>query len=174
LRGIIPFFVIAIVLLIAVITDMRFQKIPNWLTYPSIIIGMIYHTGIRGHDGLFFSIGGAGVGILVLSFFYLMGGIGAGDVKLMGAVGGFLGPKGTFIAFLFTSIVGGIYSLMLMVLHGYLKQAAVKYGAIIKTLAFPRKMVYIPSPKREEKPRLRYGIAIALGSLISVVLRLNI
>lgn len=173
-REIIPFFVLAIVLLIAVITDTRFHRIPNWLTYPSIIIGIIYHTSIRGFEGLLFSIEGAAVGIVVLGFFYLMGGTGAGDVKLMGAVGGFLGPKGTFIAFLFTSMVGGVYGLMLMVLHGYLKEAAVRYGAIVKTLAFTRQLLYIPSLKKEERPRLCYGIAIALGTLISVVLRFNI
>ena len=174
LSEIIPFCVLAILLLIAVITDTRYHRIPNWLTYPSIIIGIICHTSIRGLEGLFFSIGGAGVGIVVLSFFYLMGGTGAGDVKLMGAVGGFLEPKGTFIAFLFASIVGGIYGLMFMILHGYLKQTTVRYGAIIKTLAFTRKLIYIPSPKRKEKPRLCYGMAIALGTLISVVLRFNI
>ncbi len=174
LREIIPLFVLAAVLLIAAITDVRFHKIPNWLTYPSVIVAFIYHISLKGLDGLLFSIEGVGIGVIALGIFYFMGGTGAGDVKLMGVVGGFLGPKGAFVAFLFSSIVGGIYSLMLMVLHGYLKQAAVRYGAIVKTLALTRRLIYIPSAKWEPKPRLCYGIAIALGTVISFFLGLNI
>jgi len=110
------------------------------------------------------------VGIGVMILFYLMGGTGAGDVKLMGAVGGFLGPKGAFIAFLSTSIIGGIYAVVLLVLHGYLN----RYWAILKTFILTKKFIYNPPSNGEEKPKLYYGVAIALGTIISVVLGFNI
>jgi len=167
---IILFSLLTIVLVIAAVNDIRFHKIPNWLTYPSIIIGIFYNTINTGFNGLLFSIGGLGVGIGVMILFYLMAGTGAGDVKLMGAVGGFLGPKGAFIAFLSTSIVGGIYAVVLLVLHGYLN----RYWAILKTFTLTKQFIYNPPSNGEEKPKLYYGVAIALGTIISVVLGLNI
>jgi len=170
----IPFLFLTIVLLVAVAYDVRFHKIPNWLTYPTIIVGILLHTSIRGVNGFLFGIGGVCVGIAVLIIPYLFGGTGAGDVKLMGAVGALLGPKGVFIAFLATSIVGGIYAIALLAFHGYLKEALKRYWAIFKTFIFTKKFIYVPPSKREQKPKLCYGVAIALGTLISIAFTLNI
>jgi len=164
----IPLLFLTIALLIAAINDIRFHKIPNWLTLTIVIAGILYHTTMKGFNGFLFSVGGIAVGIATLIIPYLLGGTGAGDVKLMGAVGGFLGPKGTFIAFLSTSIIGGIYAIVLLALHGFLKETAKRYGSIIKTFILTRNFIYIPPSKNEQKPKLCYGIAIALGTLISV------
>jgi prepilin peptidase CpaA len=139
-----------------------------------MIIGISFHTGFKGLEGLLFSISGMGVGMAVFIIPYLFGGTGAGDVKLMGAVGGFLGPKGVFIAFLATSIVGGIYAIVLLAFHGYLKEALKRYWAIFKTFIFTKKFIYIPPSKREQKPKLSYGVAIALGTIISIAFTLKI
>ena len=157
------------VFIIAAASDIRFHKIPNWLTFPAMAIGVFSHTGFKGLDGFIFSISGLVVGIAVLMIPYLFGGTGAGDVKLMGAVGAFLGAKGVFIAFLATSIVGGIYAIALLAFYGYLKEALKRYLAILKTFIFTQKFIYVPPSKGEEKPKLRYGVAIALGTIISIV-----
>lgn len=164
----IPFTFLTIALLIAAINDIRSHKIPNWLTLTTMVAGIFYNTFISGLNGFLFSAGGVAVGIAVLIIPYLFKGTGAGDVKLMGSVGGFLGPKGVFIAFLFTSFVGGIYAMVLLALHGFLKETAKRYGSIIKAFIFTRSFIYIPPSKNEEKPKMCYGIAIALGTLISV------
>jgi len=156
---------LTVVLLIAVIYDIIFYKIPNWLTFPAAITAIAYHSIINGIDGFLFSIEGIGLGIALLIIFYLKGGMGAGDVKLMGAVGGLIGPKGVFVAFLFTAIVGGIYALVLMALHGFLKETVKRYILILKTSILTRKIIYIPSPDREKEPKLCYGVAIAVGTL---------
>jgi len=166
----IPFLFLIFALLIASVSDLRLRKIPNWLTYPTMIVGIFFYTGFKGLEGFIFSIEGLGVGIAVLIIPYLLGGIGAGDVKLMGAVGGFLGPKGVFIAFLFTSIVGGIYAIVLLALHGYFD----RYWAILKTFILTRKFIYPSIQKREDKPKLCYGVAIALGTLITIVIHLKV
>ena len=149
----IPFLFLTIVLLVAVAHDVRFHKIPNWLTFPSMIIGISYHTGFRGLEGFLFSTGGLGVGIAVFIIPYLFGGTGAGDVKLMGAVGSLLGPKGVFIAFLTTSIVGGVYAIAILAYHGYLQEALKRYKAILKTFIFTKKFIYIPPSPRDQKPK---------------------
>jgi prepilin peptidase CpaA len=171
---IILFLCITTVLLIAAEMDIRFRKIPNWLTYPTMIMGIIYHTGIKGFNGFLFSVEGLGMGIAILIIPFLMGGMGAGDAKLMGAVGGLLGPKGVFIAFLFTAIVGGIYAIVFLTVYGYLKETAKRYGSLLKTFIFTQKFIYIPPPEREKAPRLCYGLAIALGTIISLAFGINI
>ena len=159
---------LTIVLVTGVLTDVLIQKIPNWLTFPTMTIAVAYCTWMKGGEGFLFSLEGIGVGVACLVIPYLMGGMGAGDAKLMGAVGGVLGPRGTFIAFLFTAIIGGIYALALLAFHGHLKETAKRYGTILKTFFFTRQFIYIPSPRREKETRLCYGVAIALGTLISV------
>jgi prepilin peptidase CpaA len=168
------FLFLTIVLLIAVISDIRLHKIPNWLTYPAMMGAIIYHTSTRGIGGFLYSVEGVGAGFAVLIIFYLMGGMGAGDVKLMGAVGGLLGPKGVFTAFVFTAIMGGLYALALLTFHGHLKKTAKRYGAILKTFMLTKELIYTAPAKFEKKPRLCYGVAIALGTLISVALGRNI
>lgn len=170
---IIPYLLLIAVLIIAAIYDLLFHKIPNWLTYPTIFIGILYYISIKGIEGFLFSIGGVGVGIATLIIPYLLGGTGAGDVKLLGAVGGLLGPKGVFVAFILTSIVGGIYALILLISHGYFKDTIKRYGAMLKALVFTKRFIYIPSSHKKEKPKLCYGVAIALGTIISIAFKVR-
>lgn len=156
------------VLLIAGVSDIRSHKIPNWLTYPTMFVAIAYHTTMNGLSGLLFSLEGLALGIAFLLVFYLLGGMGAGDVKLMGAVGGLLGPKGVFDAFLFTAIIGGIYSIVILAIHGYLKETAKRLLISLKTFIFIKEFFYITPAENKKKPKLCYGVAIALGTLCSV------
>jgi len=155
------FFFLTIVLLIAAINDIRFRKIPNWLTYPTILIAVAYHTTAKGVDGFYFSVGGMSLGIAVLIVPCLAGGMGAGDTKLMGAVGGLLGPKGVALAFLFSAILGGIYALLVLALTK-------SYKRILRLFPFELKGDYIASTYIERQTKLCYGGAIALGTFFSI------
>lgn len=165
---------LGILLLTGAVSDSRFHRIPNWLTLSAAVLAILYHTGMKGLEGFIFSIEGVGVGIAVLIIPYLIGGVGAGDAKLMGAVGGLLGPEGAFMAFLFTSIIGGIYALVLLAFNGTLKETAKRYGAILKTLIFTQKFIYVSPSEKEKRPKLCYGIAIALGTTLSVAFSIKI
>ena len=165
---------LSIILIAAAVNDLRFQKIPNLLTYPSMGIALGYHFIMSGQDGLLFSAGGLALGIAVFILPYLMGGMGAGDAKLMGAVGAILGARAVFIAFLFTAIAGGIYALILLLVRrrafkGFWQQDV----ATLKTFIFTRQFIPISGDSNEKKPRLCYGIAIALGTLFSVFLEFS-
>jgi len=162
------------VLCLATIEDLRFQKIPNRITFPAMALAVVLATAWDGPQGLLFSLEGIAVGLGTLLVPYLMGGMGAGDAKLMGAVGGFLGPKGAFVAFLFTALVGGLYGLILIINHGNLKISSARYGSMMKVLFLTRQWVYLPPGESEQKPRLKYGVAIALGTILSVLSREDI
>lgn len=165
---------LSIILIVAAVNDLRFQKIPNLLTYPAMAVAVGCHVVMKGLDGLLFSAGGLALGIAVLILPYLMGGMGAGDAKLMGAVGAILGARGVFIAFLFTAIIGGVYALILFLIkRQHFKGFFTRQAATLKTFIYTKQFIPIPGDQNEKKPKLCYGIAIALGTLFSVFLEFS-
>ena len=169
-----PIVFLLIVLIIASISDLRSHKIPNWLTFPAIGVGIIYHTYITGYQGFIFSIKGIFLGFAFLLLFYLMQGTGAGDVKLMGAVGGLLGAFGVFKAFIFTALVGGIYAVALLTFHGGIgllgfRDKIKRYKIMLRTFISTHRFIYIPPKDKGKRPVLCYGAVIALGTLISLI-----
>ena len=161
------------ILIVSAIIDIRVQKIPNLLTFPTMIIGIIYHCVINKWEGLVFSIEGLALGTVLFIIPYMMGGMGAGDAKLVGAVGAIIGPKGVAIASLFIAIAGGVYALIVFLLNmEYSKKFISRNTLMLKTFAFTRQLMPIPPDETEKKPRLCYGIAIAIGTLSYILLDL--
>lgn len=96
-------------------TDLRFRKIPNGLTFSLILSGFILNGYFEGFAGLKYSIFGFALGILFLYIPFSVGGVGAGDVKLLGALGSLLGPGMVFRIFLASAVFGGIFSLIAVI-----------------------------------------------------------
>jgi prepilin peptidase CpaA len=162
------------VLVVAVIQDLRYQRIPNLLTYPAMAGALAYHSITHGLNGAVFGVGGLALGIATLIVPYLMGGMGAGDAKLMGAVGAVVGTKGVFVAFLFTAIFGGIYALIVLLINRqYAKGFIARHATTAKTLVFTGQFIPIPDKDEKKKPKLCYGVAIALGTFIYMFLELS-
>jgi prepilin peptidase CpaA len=90
--------------LTAAITDLAARRIPNWLTVSALVLALIFHTLTSGWSGLGFSLGGFATGFSILLVLWLIGGGGGGDVKLMGALGSWLGAKGILYVFLCSSV----------------------------------------------------------------------
>jgi prepilin peptidase CpaA len=109
----------------------------------------------------------------VLILYYLLGMMGGGDVKLMGAVGALLGPADAFYAFVFSAIVGGIYAIYKLIveaLFGNIENTFFyRYGVMAKTFLYTRQFAYIRAAETEKKVRLCYGVAISLGTLSFVL-----
>ena len=160
---------LAAMLVLAAVWDVATARIPNWLTIPAAVGAVAWHASVAGGAGIFTSAAGWLVGIGVLLLPWLLGGLGAGDAKLMGAVGAFLGPKGCFVAFLGTALVGGVAAVALLAWHGILGAACrrwLRMGTLL-TLGEPG---YEAPTAPERTPRLRYGLAIALGTLGALLL----
>ncbi len=160
--------VIAIILLIAVITDIRVRRIPNWLNFSGMLSAIAFHGYVRGWEGVAFSVEGMLLGIGLLIVFYLAGGMGAGDVKLLGAVGAWLGPIGVFTAFLCIALVGGAYSVISLYRSGSGRDTILRYVSIFKHFLWTGRFSYVPPSQSEKIPDLHYGIAIALGTGLSI------
>ena len=156
--------------------DVLFRRIPNRLTYPAMLMAVLYHCIVGGTAGLVLTLGGLGVGTAMLMPFYLLKGMGAGDVKLMGVVGACLGPKEVFHAFLWTGLTGGLYALILLAFHPhqlviFLKNCLYKCLYVAKFFLYGMNAARIPLISKEEGAQeaepvmVCYGVAIALGTI---------
>jgi prepilin peptidase CpaA len=118
----VPLIVVLSAVLVAAATDVWKFKVYNALTLPLLASGLAYHAL---HGGLVDSLYGVLFGFGALIVLYLVGGMGAGDVKLMAAVGAWLGMPLTFYVFLASSLAAGVYSLGLVVCTGRLGETMV-------------------------------------------------
>jgi prepilin peptidase CpaA len=155
-----------IILAIAAVTDLRSHRIPNWLTYPAVVLGIGLHAASGGIGGCVFGLQGLFLGMGLLIVFYVLGGMGAGDVKLLGAVGSFLGPHGVFMAFLSTALVGGVLSLAVILRRRGVRGTTTYFQSTMYTAAAART---IALPEGAERESICYGVAIAIGSCLSML-----
>jgi prepilin peptidase CpaA len=127
-------------------------------------VAILAHTWLAGLPGALFSLGGLGMGLGLFLLIHLSGSIGAGDVKLMAAVGAMVGPYGALLSGLLAIMVGGVYAVGAMcyqwgfVPTGQRLACAVK-GALLTRGRFWAQELTLPF-------RLRYGLAVAGGTLL--------
>lgn len=174
-------YVLLILLLTALYFDLTQQKIPNFLTFPVILGGLVAHTVMGSWEGFLFSFYGLLLGIALFFLPFYLGGMGGGDVKLLGAIGTLQGAQFVFQATLFTALCGGILALGYLLFKGQLghtlknilgKIAVPFFNALYFRYGYLfliRLSFYFSTP-RDNKPvgkvYLPYGVAIVLGTLL--------
>ena len=149
---------------IASIYDWRFRRIPNWLTFSMIIAGLLLQTFFYGLDGLKESVLGFLLGIFLLYIPFQMGGVGGGDVKLLGALGAFLGPVSLLRVFLISAIFGGLFSLIEILRRKIWKATCESFKHRFLFLALQQKLASeseITFSKNQAS--IPYAISMALG-----------
>lgn len=159
------------VLLLAAIMDLKSYRIPNLLTFPGMLAALTYYTVTGGWSGFLFSFKGAIVGILLLIVPYFMGGMGAGDAKLMGTVGSFIGAENVFMAFLFSALAGGLYSVVMLIIYRrqYKGRLANMWHSFLNFI-LTRKVSPVRNEKHQAGPKLCYGLAISVGTALYIAL----
>ena len=159
-----PLVVLAIVLIVAVYMELKESRIPNWLTLPGMGIGLMLGY-LPGGLSLQSSLGGLGIGFGFLFMFYVFGGIGGGDVKLMGAVGALLGHALAVPALFYTAILGGFMALMVLIWRKSF-WSGLKAGAMM----FIRgRKATEENKEKESLGTIPYGLAIAGGCLAALM-----
>jgi len=113
----ISFIAAGLLLAAALYTDMRWMAIPNRLTVPFFLSGCIYQFLIDGWSGGIYALGGAAAGFIPLLALHLARGIGAGDVKLFGAVGVWVGAASTMQLMLYAILYAGLFGLILLMIN---------------------------------------------------------
>ena len=146
--------------LVGGIYDLKYRRIPNWLTLGTFLILLLFNISLLKSDLVLNCLLGFFVGILILIVPYLMGGMGAGDVKLLGTLGSIVGFKDIFLIFIYSSICGLFLGLIWIVCRpGHLK-FLITTGQILPTV--------------DKKEKVPYGIAILLGTILYIIFRSNI
>jgi prepilin peptidase CpaA len=159
---------------VSVVEDLRRQKIPNLVTFPTMVLALIYHGISSGLSGFFFSAGGLALGMGFFMIPYMMGGMGAGDVKLMGATGAIFGPMGITIASILVFLAGGLYGFVLFALNpkytlSFIKRSCTTIHIFITTFQF----IPMPPEKDVKQPVLKFAIPIATGALGFVAMKMT-
>lgn len=142
--------------------DLRSRRIPNWLTVPGLLLGIALRAATGGWPGLKSSLLGAGLGLLLLLPFVLLKALGAGDWKLAGALGAFVGP-GVLMDLLLASVfVAGLMALGLIIYKrrfGETMRNLAHLVASLLSLRMPGPEVSLDNPRSLKVP---YGVALAL------------
>jgi prepilin peptidase CpaA len=163
-------YVIAIVIgLVACVTDLRSRRIPNVLTFGSALAALVFHTMSAGAGGLLTALGGWALGVAFFFLPFALGGMGGGDVKLVAALGAWLGPALTVWVALYTGIAGGILALGAALASGYLKQAMSNLRLLLAhwTVSGMGRVDEV-SLAGSTGPRLAYAVPIFVGTLVTL------
>jgi len=159
---------VSTVLVAAAVIDGRKLRVPNWLTFPFVLAGLAFAACSGGRQQFLLSLAGMGVGLILLLSLYAIGGMGAGDVKLMAGVGAWLGPKLTLYAFVSTALVGGLLGLVMILRSGNIIQHYVMFQTIvheIRTIRNPALLAERAAARKKDMTLLPYGIPIAIGCI---------
>lgn len=147
-------------------TDIASHRVPNVLTLGAVAAGLSMHSLILGSEGLIIGLQGLGVGLLMFLPFYALGGMGAGDVKLMAGVSTFLGASGAMLAVILSLFAGSVLGATVLLVRRGALQALRRYGAMLRFVVCTGKFSYLP-PQPEEPAAVRfpYALAVAVGTV---------
>lgn len=159
---------VLVALVVAVISDLRSRRIPNWLVLPLLTGGIAASCWLRGWTGLLYSIEGVALGLVIFLIPFLLGGMGAGDVKLCAAIGAWIWPQQLLIAVIVTGLAGGIIAVFAALCGGYLREVLRNTSEIVLFWDKKSRQADKRIPQANGVRRtIPYSPAIAIGTALS-------
>jgi prepilin peptidase CpaA len=156
----------------ACITDVTTRRIPNVLTFGAAAGALLVRGLLFGMSGVFEASGGWVTGFILLFPLFFVRGLGGGDVKLVAALGAWLGPVDALWLALYTAVAGGLVGVGYAFARGYLRTALSNLGVIGNHWMYsgfqPVPGITLDNP---ERPRLPYAIPIFIGTMVTLWLR---
>jgi prepilin peptidase CpaA len=157
------------VALAAAACDLNTRRIPNALTLGAAVVAIAMHGVMNGWPGLLLAASGWAVGLALFFPVFLLGGMGAGDVKLLAAIGAWLGPVGAAWTALYGAFAGGLMALIVALAHGYTRTALRNVWALLQFWQFsgvrPVEGLTLSS---SAGPRLPYALPLAAGVVVTL------
>lgn len=154
------------------IYDLRERRIPNWLSLGGLSAAFGLNLVLHQVSGFWQSLGGLVLAFVIYFCLYWLRAMGAGDVKMMAAVGAIVGPRNWIVIFLFSALIGGLLGIVLVLWRGRVRRTVSNLGYLIYELVHLRP----PHLRREELDvskgfGLPHAVSVALGSVAFLVLR---
>src|SRR5271157_907048 len=150
----------------AAVLDVEQHRIPNWLNYAGVLLGLTLRCVYFGWRGLGTAVAGALMAGGIMLVFYGVRAMGAGDVKLMAAIGSLVGPRRAVVVVLATAIFGGVMALFYAAYRGRMGTTLRNVGSVVRFHAWGGMQAH-PELNLDNPAALRmpYGLAIAAGTL---------
>ena len=160
--------VVALVLA-ASVCDLKSRRVPNALTLGAAVIAVATHVVLSGWSGLVFAVSGWAVGLVLFFPVFALGGMGAGDVKLLAAIGAWLGPTDAVWTALYGVFAGGLMALFVALARGYTRTALRNVWAMLRfwRVAGVRPVEGL-TLNSSAGPRLPYALPIAVGVMVTL------
>jgi prepilin peptidase CpaA len=154
---------------VAVVCDLRTRRIPNLLTFGAALVAVFVRSYLEGTAGTLGSVAGWATGVGLFFPIFALGGMGAGDVKLLGAIGAWLGPLAALWVALFSSIAGGVMAVAVSAFTGYFKQAFVNVWVLLMEwrTSGPRPVENM-TLATSRGPRLAYAVPVLAGLMFAL------
>src|SRR5262245_44534788 len=152
----------------ACVTDIRSRRIPNWLTFGAAAVAIVFHTATGGGSGFVFATTGWLLGALIMFVPFALRGLGGGDVKLLAALGAWLGPANAVWLGLYAGVAGFVMSVVVAAYHGYLRTAFRNIWFLLQhwTVNGIRPLDDV-SLEGSRGPRLAYALPIFAGLVLA-------
>ena len=152
--------------------DLRTRRIPQVLTLGGALAGFAFHFASGGWSGAALSVAGWALGIAIFLAPFALGGLGAGDVKLLGALGAWFGPGDVIWLALYAGVAGGVLAVLVSLATGYLSHALANVRLLIThwTVNGVRPLPEL-TLQHGRGPRLAYAVPILAGTMVRLWLR---
>ena len=164
--------IVLVIALVAAGWDVATRRIPNVLTFGAAVAAMVVQAYLGGWAGAGVALAGWAVGVALFFPVFALGGMGAGDVKLLGAIGAWLGPSAALWVALYSGIAGGVAGLLVAAFSGYQSQAFTNIWCL---LMHWRVSGLRPAPEltlsAHRGPRLAYAVPVLAGLMVTIWLR---
>lgn len=161
---------VSVLLLLAVVSDIRTYKIKNSITLSFIVIGLLTNTLFNGYEGMIFSLKGILFPVVILIWLFALKMLGAGDIKLLSAIGSILGSKFVLQDVLYSFISGGVMAVIIMLIRKNGRQRIAYLMNYLKTcfitFSFP---LYTIEDTQHDTSRFPFSIAILSGTVIAIL-----
>lgn len=161
----------ALFVALCVVADVRSRRIPNLLSGPGMLLGIALNAFYRGGAGVAASLSGLLLTVAVLLWPFAMGGIGGGDVKMMGAVGAFLGPRLALMGLVMGVILGGGLMVWHLARRGRLREKVTATATMFQAAAMTRSLSHLRVSAADPGAiALPYSVPLGLGTLCALTL----
>jgi prepilin peptidase CpaA len=160
---------VAVLVLAATYYDLRSRRIPNTLTLGAAAVALAMHAAVGGWSGLLLAASGWAVGAALFFPLFALGGMGAGDVKLLAAIGAWLGPAGAIWTGLYGAVAGGVMALIVALSRGYASTAMKNLGNLLRVWSIAGvQPVERLTLQNTASPKLPYALPLAAGALVTM------